>query len=124
MLKRITAVAAVLVMTTAWAQFRGRPAIPRPGSELRYLTAAIPVVADDDEEVFLALVRAVLARASGGEHQYLMLGLHDRDPLLPAARRLRGRIYAGRLYLACWDDGEELRKSLDDRTPYLELGSM
>jgi hypothetical protein len=107
-----------------WAQFRARPAIPRPGSELRYLTAAIPVVADDNEEVFLALLRAVLARASGGEYQYLMLGLHDRDPLLPAARKLGGRTYAGRLYLACWEDGEELRQSLDDRTPYLELGSM
>jgi hypothetical protein len=108
----------------SWAKIRGRPAIPRPGTELRYLTAAIPVVADDNEEVFLALVRAVLAKASGGEQHYLMLGLHERDPLLPAARRLGGRTYAGRLYLACWEDGEELYKSLDDRVPYMEVGSM
>jgi hypothetical protein len=107
-----------------WASVRGRPGIPPPGCELRYLTAAIPVVADDDPEVFLALVRAVLARASGGEHHYLMLGMHERDPLLPAARRLGGRTYTGRLYLACWDDGEALREQVDDRPPYMELGCM
>ncbi|HEV2970643.1 MAG TPA: hypothetical protein VGY55_11800 [Pirellulales bacterium] len=107
-----------------WASVRARPGLPRPGSELRYLTAAIPVVADDDPEVFLALARAVLARAAGGEHQYLMLGLHERDPFLPAARRLGGRTYAGRLYLACWNDGEELRERVDDRPPYMELGCM
>jgi hypothetical protein len=107
-----------------WSWVRGRPAIPRPGTELRYLTAAIPVVADENEEVFLALVRAVLAKASGGGQQYLMLGLHERDPLLSAARRLGGRTYTGLLYLACWQDGEELRKSLDDRVPYMEVGSM
>jgi hypothetical protein len=107
-----------------WAQVRGRPGIPRPGAELRYLTAALPVVADDDPDVFLVLLRAVLARASGGEYQYLMLGLHDSDPLLPSARRLRGRTYAGQFYLTCWEDGEELRQRVDERPPYMELGSM
>lgn len=107
-----------------WAQVRGRPGIPRPGDELRYLSAAVPVVADDDPAVFLLLVRAALARASGGQHHYLMLGMHDRDPLLPAARRLGGRTYPGRFYLACWADGEELRRQVDDRPVYMELGSM
>jgi hypothetical protein len=111
-------------MYNLWAQVRGRPGIPPPGAELRYLTAAVPVVAEDDSEVFLMLARAVLARASGGEYQYLMLGLHDRDSLLPAARRLGGRTYAGQLYLACWEDGEELRRRVDERPPYMELGSM
>jgi hypothetical protein len=119
-----TALKWVAPVYNLWAWVRGRPAIPRPGSELRYLTAAIPVVADDDEAIFLTLVRAVLAKASGGGQQYLMLGLHERDPLLPAARKLGGRTYAGRLYLACWEDGEELRKSLDNRVPYMEPGCM
>jgi hypothetical protein len=119
-----TALKWVAPVYNSWAWIRGRPSIPRPGSELRYLTAAIPVVADDDGEVFLGLVRAVLAKASGGGQQYLMLGLHERDPLLPAARSFGGRKYAGRLYLACWEDGEELRRSLDDRVPYMEPGCM
>ena len=107
-----------------WAQIRGRPRIPRPGQELRYLTAAIPVVAEGDAGIFLALVRALLAGASGGAHHYLMLGMHDRDPLLAAARRLGGRTYVGRLYLVCWEDGEELRTRVDDRPVYMELGCM
>jgi hypothetical protein len=111
-------------MYNAWARLRGMPAVPRPGSELRYLTAALPVVADDDAEVFTNLMHEVLARASGGPCQYLMLGLHEQDPLLPAARRLGGRTYVGRMYVACWDDGEEFRIGLDGRPPYLELGCM
>jgi hypothetical protein len=107
-----------------WAQVRGRPGIPQLGAELRYLTAAVPVVADDNPDVFLLLVRGVLSRASASEHQYLMLGLHDSDPLLPAARRLGGRTYAGQFYLACWQDGEDLRRKIDNRPPYLEIGSL
>jgi hypothetical protein len=107
-----------------WAQVRGRPGIPRLGAELRYLTAAVPVVADDNADVYLLLVRAVLSRASAGEHQYLMLGLHGSDPLLPAARRLGGRTYAGQFYLACWQDGEDLRRKIDSRPPYLEIGTL
>ncbi len=111
-------------MYNLWARVRGQPGIPRPGAELRFLSAAVPLVADDDPGVFLLLARAALSRASGGEHQYLMLGMHEGDPLLPAARRLGGRTYPGQLYLACWDDGEELRDRVDDRPPYMELGSM
>jgi hypothetical protein len=107
-----------------WAQVRGRPGIPPLGAELRYLTAAIPVVADDDPDVFLLLARAILSRASASEHQYLMLGLHDSDLLLPAARRLGGRTYTGQFYLACWQDGEDLRRKIDTRPPYLEIGTL
>ena len=55
---------------------------------------------------------------------YLLLGLHESDPLFLRASRWRARRYVTRLYLACWDDGEPLRKSLDGRPPYLELGCL
>jgi hypothetical protein len=99
--------------------------LPRPGNELRYRPAALPIVRGDDPVVFTALVRWQRCRmyVSRGA-DYLLLGLHERDPLLPTVRALRPRWYTTRLYLVCWDDGEALRQSLDDRVPYLELGTL
>ena len=76
------------------------------------------------EQVFAALLSVVCDRLIGEPDRYLLLGLHERDPLLAVARSLRGARYTTRLYLACWDDGEGLRQGLDGRPPYLELGCL
>jgi hypothetical protein len=107
----------------AWARWRGLPSLPASGEAFRYRTVALPVVRDDDPQVFAALVEALRARIAGA-CDYLLLGLHDADPLFVVARRWRAVRYTTRLYLACWDDGEELRKGLDGRPPYLELGCL
>jgi hypothetical protein len=106
----------------AWARWRAVPTLPAPGEELRYLTAALPVA--DDAEVFAALLDALLVRSSGGPAAYLLLGLHEADPLLEVARSYRARWYTTRLYLVCWEDSEAMRKGLDGRPPYLELGCL
>src|SRR5207248_2839454 len=107
----------------AWARLTGRPRLPGPGDAFRYRVAALPLVADDDPAVFAALIDAQLARVGGGA-EYLLAGLYEADPLLAVLRRYRATWYTTRLFLACWEDGEELRQSLDGRPPYLELGSL
>jgi hypothetical protein len=102
-----------------WAGLRGRPSLPQVGSPLRTRFAALPVVANDDPAVLEALLDAV---PPGGD--YLLLGLHEGDPLLPAARRRAALEYVTRLFIVCWDDGEACRRALDGRVPYLELGSL
>jgi hypothetical protein len=106
----------------AWSRLSGQPRLPSPGDALRYRVAALPVVADDDPAVFAALLDAALARL--GTAEYLLVGLHEADPLMAVLRRRRATWYTTRLFLVCWDDGEELRRSLDGRPPYLELGSL
>lgn len=108
----------------AWAALRRRPRLPAPGKAFRYLSAALCVVADDDAAVFDALLATLVDRVAGGPADHLLLGLHERDPLLPLARRRRAACYSTRLYFVCWEDGEPLRANLDDRVPYLELGSL
>ena len=107
-----------------WARLRGLPPLPSPGGPVRYLTAALPVVAGDDAAVFAALLAELRTRAGGGPHDYLMLGLHESDPLLPVVRSCRATGYDTRLHLVCWDDGEPMRQGLDGRPPYLELGCL
>jgi len=108
----------------AWSRLSGSTPLPAPGEPLRYRSAALPVVAGSDAEVFAALVGALRDRLVGGPDRYLMLGLHEADPLWEAARRLGGARYTTQLYLACWDDGEVLWRGLDGRPPYLELGCL
>jgi hypothetical protein len=107
-----------------WAWLRGRPLLPRPGAAFRYLTAALPVVAGDDPQVFGTLLGRLRAARGGGPWEYLLLGLHEADPLLQVARAFRPACYTTLLYLVCWEDGEGLRGSLGGRPPYLELGSL
>jgi hypothetical protein len=108
----------------AWARLTGRPGLPRPGAAFRYLTAALPVVAGDDEGVFTALLQELRCRAAGGPWSHLLVGLHGADPLLRVARRYQSACYVTHFYLACWPDGEAARKELDGRAPYLEAGSL
>jgi hypothetical protein len=107
-----------------WSWVHGRPGLPRPGGALRYLVAALPVIAGDDAGVFTALLDALRIRAAGGPWSHLLLGLHDADPLLRAARRYAAAEYVTYVFLVCWADGEAARQALDGRPPYLELGSL
>jgi hypothetical protein len=50
--------------------------------------------------------------------------MHQSDPLLPALQEYHADRYTTRVYLASWEDGEDLRRSLDGRPLYLELGSL
>jgi hypothetical protein len=107
-----------------WARAWGRPGLPAPGSDLRYLIGALPVVAEDDVDVMAALIETVQQRAAGGPWTHLLLGLHEADPLLRVARRYQAACYLTHLFLVCWADGEEARAAVDARAPYLEAGSL
>jgi hypothetical protein len=112
-------------MLNAWASLRRHPRLPRPGSTFAHLVASVPVIRDDDPEVFRALLRSFASGTANGSHDCLLIGLHDRDPLLPVAMELQAVSYITRLYIVCCDDeGESLRRQLDKRPPYLELGSL
>ncbi len=107
-----------------WARWRGLPRLPPAGEALRGLTGTLPVVKDADAGVFAALVGELCRRASSGPWEHLLVGLHAEDPLLAALRGKAVRWYVTRLYHVCWQDGEAMRKGLDGRPPYLELGAL
>lgn len=111
-------------LAAMWAWLRGLPPLPPPGGEVRYLCAALPVTEGGRAEVFEALLRGLVARRAGGATTHLVVGLHDDDPLLPAAVRHAAACYSTRLFHVCFADGEERRRALDGRPPYLELGSL
>ena len=96
----------------------------RRASRFRYLTAALPVVADDDPEVFAALLGELRRRCAGGPWSHLLLGLHESDPLLPAVAAASRRPATRRTFIwRTWADGDAAaaRHWTAGRT-YLELG--
>jgi hypothetical protein len=103
------------------ARLAGCPQLPPPGSELKHLFVAFTAIDDDDLDVFGALLGSIQRHAAAEGYDYLMVGLHERDPLLAAARQFPHRDYVSRLYVVYWEDGTEACRSLDSRVPYLEL---
>ncbi len=111
-------------MWNAWAGLAGLPKLPAPGHGFRSLTAALPLVVDNNPQVFATLLGALLAKARAQAVDYLLLGLHETDPLWPFAKNFGGICYTTLMFIVCWDDGEAEFRQLDRRVPYLELGSL
>ena len=62
----------------------------------------------DDLRRFRALLRSLYNDHVGGRHHYFVLGLHERDPLVPALEDYTLTPFAGRLFVVHFEDGEEL----------------
>lgn len=108
----------------AWAWSQGNVCLPPPGSALRYLTAATPVVEPGRVDIMTTLIETATAQRVGGPWQYLLVGLHESDPRLPAVKQLAREEYLTRIFAVCWEDGEEAVRQLDSRGIYLELGCL
>jgi hypothetical protein len=105
----------------AWAFLRGQPRLPAAGEALGYLTAACPLVAGSQPDVFAKLLDSALERTKTPRRTALALGLTNDDPLLEVARARRWREYITNIFLVRWSDTPP---SLDDRPLYLELGCL
>lgn len=106
------------------APWFGRPALPSVGSRLRSVYAAFMCIADDEIQVFAALLRELYNRGCEAGFDYVLLGLDSRDPFLPVARRYAHVLYPSRLYLAEWPDGGKLHERLDHRTTYVDIATL
>ena len=107
-----------------WATIRGLPKLPKAGEALRFLTGALPIVAANDRQIFSALMETLLARSKGRGCSHLLIGLHERDPLYDVVKNFQTAVYTTHCYLVYWEDGVSLRRQIDKRVPYLELGCL
>jgi len=106
------------------APWLGRPALPTTGAKLRSVYAAFVCIANEETQVFVALLRELYNRACERGFDYLLLGLDSRDSFLPLARRYAHVPYPSRLYLAEWPDGGKLHERLDHRTTYVDIATL
>jgi len=106
------------------ARLRSRPTLPRLGEKIRYAYASFACVAGNDPAIFRPLLRSVYNLAAERGYSYLMIGLHERDPLLTVARRYSHIAYHSRLFLADFEHGGQFHEQLDGRVPYVEIAAL
>ena len=102
----------------------GAQPLPAPGQHIRSAYASFICITDDDPVIFGILLRQMVRMATTRGYAYLMLGLAEADPLLPAARRYPHIAYYSRLYVACWEDAAGFDQRLDGRVPYVEIAAL
>ena len=101
----------------------GYPALPKQHTVLNYFNLGLVCIKDNDVEIFASLLYVIMAKYKD-KYSFMMAGLHERDSLLSILQRFKGIPYSSRLYVVCWEDGEDEYDMLDDRIPYLELGAL
>jgi hypothetical protein len=105
------------------ANLRRKPPLPPLRTALNYFDLALVCIRDNNRNVFKALLDEV-KRAYRGRYAFFLAGLHERDVLLPELMDRPHVPLTSRLYAVTWDHESETRQNLDDRVPYLELGSL
>lgn len=103
---------------------RGFRPLPGLGDEIAHAYAAFICIADNDLRLFDLLLRCQIAEASERGLTYLMVGMTDEDPLLPAVRSHPHLAYRSRLYSVSWGDGSEFHDRLDKRIKHVEIATL
>lgn len=102
----------------------GAPAFPAPGQYVPFFYVSFIAVDQDDAGVFRALLRHLYNDSVGSPYRYALVGLHERDPLMAVLKDYSLTPFAGRLFCACFVDGEPAYRSLDGRVPYVEAATL
>jgi hypothetical protein len=107
----------------ALARLSGYPLLPPAGQILNLRYLSLICIKDNDKQIFKSLISNVF-KLFRGQFPFVMVGFHENDPLLDVVKKFRHIPYTSRIYVACWEDGENDYSRLDQRIPYLELGSL
>jgi len=106
------------------AKIFGFPEIPLPNSQLQAFYVSHIAIDSNDSEIFRALLNHIYNEHVGSKYTYFLVGLHSRDPLSQTLKHYWHIKYKSRLFIVYWDEDSNFFKKLDDRIPYLEIGTL
>jgi hypothetical protein len=102
----------------------GWPRFPPAGEPLRSCYAGFIAIEGNDSAVFGALLRTLYNRAVDGPHAYMLVGLHEDDPLTAVLDDYRCSPFRRRLFCVHFEDGADEYRALDGRIPHVELATL
>ena len=106
------------------AKCRGFPRLPAPGVQADYFVLSLVCIRESDTRVFRALLDEIIVRRRD-RFNFLLAGLHERDPLLPELQARRHISFPSRLLAVAWDDtAESVRRLRPELVPHLEVGAL
>jgi len=100
------------------------PALPGVGSSINACYASFIAVDHDDLAVGRALLRQLYNDAVRQGYDYLLIGLHERDPLVHLLDGYQRVPFIARLFCVYFEDGKAAFEQLDDRVPYIEIAML
>jgi hypothetical protein len=104
----------------ALALVMGGSRLPQANEEFKYMFAAFPTAAHDDPGILRELIAALCERALSSGYTYVVIGLHEKDPLSKALTGFFTIRYTSRVYMIALENWERY----DVRFPYLELARL
>ena len=112
-------------MYNALQRFHGLPVLAGEREPLSIQFGVMPLVREGFEEAFSVLLTAAateLRQRDPGSS--FIVGLHERDPLLPILNRFAARKLQSEVYLVSWPDKDGEVTIDQTLVPYLELGAL
>ena len=100
------------------------PVLPGPGSSINACYASFIAVDHDDLAVGRALLRQLYNDAVREGYDYLLIGLHERDPLVGILDGYQRVPFTARLFCVYFEDGKAAFEHLDDHVPYIEIAML
>ena len=101
----------------------GFPALPKPGSVLKFFTLAFWAVKENDPVIFQEFLDAIPAVAPS--YPFFLIGMHESHPLRQVLQKRHHIRYTSRLYVVAWDGQRQNLEQLDTtKYPYLECGML
>jgi len=101
-----------------------RPPLPRPGNPLHYFYAGLIAVKDNNEEIFSVLLERLREEGRARGFHFMTCGLHEKDSLNSVLDKYSGFKLCTRIFIVHFDDGAGVFNQIDDRVPYLEVGTL
>jgi hypothetical protein len=104
----------------ALAPVFGGSRLPQANEEFKYMFAAFPTAADDDTGILRELIAVLCGRALSAGYTYVVIGLHESDPLSKALAGFFTIRYTSRVFMVAMGNREQYTV----RMPYLELARL
>jgi hypothetical protein len=95
--------------------------LPVPGKQAGIVYGCFIAIERDDPSILDILLDEARRRLAGTRAQFLILGLHERDPLQKALKNHPCIRYRSTVYLGAWEDGAAFCRTVSrTQIPYLE----
>jgi hypothetical protein len=106
------------------ARLVGFPPLPRPGDHMHSASLCCLAVEHDDPAVFGSMLPAVLRAARERGFHYVLVGLSDRDPLLPVARAHTHIAYHSSMYAFSFEQARDTLRWDREKIPHIEIAAL